>query len=189
MSTAMFRTASLVLVLALVGCGDKKPPTTDPTTTAVVVNPKTAFAAGVKLIDTANPNWAAAATQFEAATTADPNYAKAWYNLGYTSERTGDFAKAETAYRKAVELDAAYTNATINLAGVLVKAGKAADAGASSRSSASPSAARSCRAAPSSSRSVSGPTVRCSTSQWVHCSMWKACVRTRVRREWDMGVT
>lgn len=128
MSTAMFRTASLVLVLALVGCGEKKPPTTDPTTTTAVVNPKTAFAAGVKLIDAATPNWAAAATQFEAATTADPNYAKAWYNLGYTSERNGDLAKAEGAYRKAVELDAAYTNATINLAGVLVKAGKAADA-------------------------------------------------------------
>ena len=27
---------------------------------------------------------------FESATTADPNYAKGWYNAGWAAERTGD---------------------------------------------------------------------------------------------------
>ena len=49
----------------------------------------------------------------------DPNYAKAYNNLGSTFENTSDYKKALSYYEKAIEIDPNYIRAHENLGGVL----------------------------------------------------------------------
>lgn len=93
---------SFLLLLALTGCPKHDTPdttVTDPT----AVNPKQAFAEGVKLLQAEKADYGGALAKFEAATTADPSYVKAWFNEGYAAEMSGNLDKAITAYKKAVE--------------------------------------------------------------------------------------
>jgi Flp pilus assembly protein TadD len=49
--------------------------------------------------------WREAIARFERAADIDPTYAAAWNNLAIAYEQTGNLAKANTAYEKALKLD------------------------------------------------------------------------------------
>ena len=49
--------------------------------------------------------WREASYRFQKATEIDPTYAAAWNNLGIAYEESGDFAKANEAYEKAIKID------------------------------------------------------------------------------------
>lgn len=71
---------------------------------------------------------AAAVSRFvEAAGKAKYFYA-AWYNAGASAESSGDLQMAESYYRQALQVRADYGPALTNLAGVLEKTGRAAEA-------------------------------------------------------------
>jgi len=127
----MNRTIPSLLILlaafgpvALTGCGEPK--IVDPVVDGSTVNPKQAFTQGVDQLKAAN--YAGALTLFEAATTQDAAFTKAWFNAGWAAERTGDYSKAEQYYKKALELKPDYSEALFNLGNVLVLGNKAAEA-------------------------------------------------------------
>lgn len=130
----MWNFRSLVLLLSfglppMVGCGPKKAPET-----AVdgVVNPKAAFAAGVQILKSPSKDgvidYAGALAQFEAATTAKPDFSKAHFNAAWTAERMGNVEKAANHYRAALDADPSYNEAFLALGAALTKAGKGDDA-------------------------------------------------------------
>ena len=57
-----------------------------------------------------------AKTKLERAIEAEPNNANLYYNLAYISEQTGDDETAVENYKKAIEVDPEYFDATFNLA-------------------------------------------------------------------------
>jgi predicted O-linked N-acetylglucosamine transferase (SPINDLY family) len=54
----------------------------------------------------------------------DPRLARAWYSLGCVLEKTNDFAKAETCFAKAVDVDAEWLEARHNRARCLYETGQ-----------------------------------------------------------------
>jgi len=61
------------------------------------------FKEGQKLQEAGN--YKDASKSYEKAVKADPKYAEAWSNLGYTYRKRGHFDKAVKAYKKAINLD------------------------------------------------------------------------------------
>ena len=70
----------------------------------------------------------AAAETSVRATELDPENAVAWFNRGVVEAARGNRAEAERAYRAALSADPVQPNAAANLAGLLVQAGRAAEA-------------------------------------------------------------
>lgn len=131
----MFRNAQLIIALAflagpVVGCGEPKP--VDPAAEGEIVNPKDAFAVGVKILNTPDKegdiDYTGAYAKFALAIELDANYAKAHYNAGWVSEQLGNLPQAESHYRSAMELDASYQDAIDALADVLSQQGKGIEA-------------------------------------------------------------
>lgn len=71
----------------------------------------------------------AAAATARRATELDPQNAVAWFNRGVVEGARGNAAEAERAYRAALAADPGQPDAAANLAGLLVVAGRAAEAG------------------------------------------------------------
>lgn len=108
-----------------VGCGPKKPSEAEDG----VVNPKQSFLAGVQLLQAdGGVDYKAAYAKFNEAATAQPGFAKAHFNAGWTSEQLGNLTQAATHYRAALAADAGYTDALYALGDVLSKNGKGAEA-------------------------------------------------------------
>ena len=130
-----FRSAQIIIALAfltgpVVGCGDPKPP--DAGAEGAIVNPKDAFAEGVRVLNTPTKegtiDYTGAYSKFAQAIELDANYAKAHYNAGWVSERLGNMPQAESHYRSAMELDGSYKLAIDALADVLTQEGKGTEA-------------------------------------------------------------
>ncbi|MGB7161373.1 MAG: tetratricopeptide repeat protein [Tepidisphaeraceae bacterium] len=64
----------------------------------------------------------------EKATLLSPGSAVAYSNLGVVMEAKGDFVRAESAYRRSLDLDSRQTETLLNLGSNLIKQGKTADA-------------------------------------------------------------
>ena len=140
----MFRILSTVLVLALIGCGEKKVDT-DPTAGANSVNASAEFSAGVVAMKGGQFQKALNAferavgegveplvitkpdgtTEMRAPTGIKPDYAKAWFNAGVAAEKLGQADKAVAHYEKALSLDAGMEGATLNLGSAYIAAGNA----------------------------------------------------------------
>jgi tetratricopeptide (TPR) repeat protein len=140
----MLRTLSLVMFLALVGCGEKQV-NTNPTEVAGSVNAKSEYAGGVKALQAGD--WAKALKSFERvvgigvpdieikkedgsvetkrAPGIKEDYAKAWFNAGYAAERLGDTAKAVEYYEKSYELAPTHEGTVFNLGLAYTADGKA----------------------------------------------------------------
>lgn len=69
-----------------------------------------------------------AARYAEKATLLAPVSAVAYSNLGVVMEARGDFARAESAYRRSLDLDSRQTETMLNLGSNLIKQGKTVDA-------------------------------------------------------------
>ena len=137
----MMKSLSIVMVLALMGCGEKKVETKP----SNQIDPRAEFRVGVTAMKAGD--YAKAQSSFEHAVGigltpiidpvtqlpkdpegADPGYAKAWYNAGYAAARAGNDAESVKYYRKALTLEPGMTGAIYGLGGALIGAGKAAEA-------------------------------------------------------------
>ncbi|MED5370337.1 MAG: tetratricopeptide repeat protein [Myxococcota bacterium] len=113
------------------GCGDKNDtPAVDETT---VTDPGYFFNRGVTTLKspdskTGDVNYQAAYDDFVKAANLDAGNKGVQYNAGWTAEQMGDLSKAETHYRKALELDPTYEAALNSLAKILAADGRDAEA-------------------------------------------------------------
>lgn len=87
---------------------------------------KRAFARGVAAA--AREDWNGAQAAFADATSRDPGFGWAWYNLGVVRERRNDETGAGQAYRSALKKDPGFFPAADGLARLLVRTGRAAAA-------------------------------------------------------------
>ena len=127
------RSLALAVVLAaaapvtLTACGPKKPSTEDG-----VVNPTQAFIAGVTILGTPNKDgdldYQAAYVKFTDAATAKPDYAKAHFNAGWTSERMGNLDTAASHYQDALNADPSFTKALYALGDMLSRLNRGEEA-------------------------------------------------------------
>jgi Tfp pilus assembly protein PilF len=81
---------------------------------------------GLLAIDDHRP--AEAAQSFERAATIDPTNAAYWTNLGNARRAAGDRARAEQAYRRALDVDGRAADAANGLGVLLVEANRPGDA-------------------------------------------------------------
>ncbi|PYR04141.1 MAG: hypothetical protein DMG00_24545, partial [Acidobacteria bacterium] len=96
---------------------------------AVAIAPSSPIAhngAGLVAIDQHRP--ADAVREFERATALDPTNASYWTNLGNAKREVRDFAAAEQAYRRALDLDARGSDAANGLGVLLVESHRPAEA-------------------------------------------------------------
>jgi tetratricopeptide (TPR) repeat protein len=141
----MTRALSIVLALALLGCGEKKADT-NPTRGGRGINPRAEYTTGVTALQ--GGDYAKALSAFERAVgegvapivvdqatgaTApppgiDPDYARAWYNAGYAAAQLGEDAKSVRYYQRALQLQPDLEGLSIHLGGALQAAGKAVEA-------------------------------------------------------------
>ena len=117
---------SISTVLALIigvtvtpGCGPKKVEPEVTVDESTITDPLFFAKRGVTKLQAATPDYQGAYTDFERATTLDPNNAKIQYNAGWTAERLGNKSNAEKHYRAALATKADYTSALVNLATIL----------------------------------------------------------------------
>ncbi|PYQ69750.1 MAG: hypothetical protein DMG01_28665, partial [Acidobacteria bacterium] len=96
---------------------------------AIAIAPASPIAhngAGLVAIDQHRP--ADAVREFERATALDPTNASYWTNLGNAKREVRDFAAAEQAYRRALDLDARGSDAANGLGVLLVESHRPAEA-------------------------------------------------------------
>ena len=71
---------------------------------------------------------AAAVAHLERAVAIAPQFSAAWNNLGTIAYQTGEYARADECFRKALEQDPGSYEALVNLGGVLLNEGKTEEA-------------------------------------------------------------
>ena len=82
--------------------GAGAPPKTEKSTSGIPMKANIHFKEGQKLQEAGN--YKEASKSYENVVKADPKYAEAWSNLGYTYRKQGYFDKAVKAYKKAINL-------------------------------------------------------------------------------------
>jgi Tfp pilus assembly protein PilF len=119
----------VLLLLAVVGCGDKpeaKAPNLDPPVEQAVTAPaapvSSEITGGIKLLESGDTRGAQA--QFNAAIAKDPKNADAHYYLGLSHEKLGDKPKAEVAYQAALAQKHDHEAAAVNLSASYIDGGK-----------------------------------------------------------------
>lgn len=80
---------------------------------------KTPFDAAMKALDT--PDYAEAASKFEAAVKASPKFVEAWHALGVVDERLNKPAEARDAYEHAIKANPKFVRVYITLARLCLK--------------------------------------------------------------------
>lgn len=131
----LFRTFPLLMIFGaggLTGCPKTEAPVAALPTAEAPGDPKANFAEGVRILKTPDKsgdiNYQSAYQWFEFAVKADPGYAKAHYNLGWTAERMGNMEDAVKHYRAAHEADPGFKDAFFNLGAALAATGRGDEA-------------------------------------------------------------